>query len=352
MTNQSILEKTTESVDDNVAVTELPEDMEIVGPGQILAQARAELGLSKQDIANRLNFHMTLLDNIEADCYDSSLPETFNRGYLRSYAKLVNISEVDILASYEMLSVAKIQCAEMQSFSRVTQKEAQNNRLMWVSYFIVALLIGSTVMWWMQESEDKIAVLKNTSVGEISKADVLSVSNTVQHDSDKPKTAELSESKNVNLKTESSKVDQSKVNESKTDSVETPSSELNAAATVNVKTDNLMPQSSTIVSPAINNKIINNEIINDKTNNDIPMISQVVFTFSGDCWVNIYDDTGERIAWGVKKSGYVMSISGIAPFKITVGKPELAVINFNGQLIDMSKFNSGNIAKFTLPLSE
>ena len=80
-------------------------------------------------------------------------------------------------------------------------------------------------------------------------------------------------------------------------------------------------------------------------------ISTVIFTFSGDCWVNIYDNTGERIAWGVKKSGYEMTISGQAPFKVTLGRPELAAIVFNNQTIDMSSFSAGNIAKFTLPLT-
>jgi cytoskeleton protein RodZ len=80
-------------------------------------------------------------------------------------------------------------------------------------------------------------------------------------------------------------------------------------------------------------------------------ISTAVFTFSGDCWVNIYDASGERIAWGIKKSGYVMSVEGVAPLEVTLGKPELAIIEFNGQLVDLSGFNAGNIAKFTLPLA-
>jgi len=78
--------------------------------------------------------------------------------------------------------------------------------------------------------------------------------------------------------------------------------------------------------------------------------STVVFTFAGDCWVNITDATGERVAWGVKKTDYVMTIKGVAPFNVTLGKPELGTIDFAGQNVDMSQFNAGNIAKFTLPL--
>jgi cytoskeleton protein RodZ len=79
--------------------------------------------------------------------------------------------------------------------------------------------------------------------------------------------------------------------------------------------------------------------------------TNVTFTFSGDCWVNISDATGERIAWGVKKLGYVMKISGQAPFNVTLGRPELVAIDFSDEIIDMSQFNAGNIAKFTLPVS-
>jgi len=80
-------------------------------------------------------------------------------------------------------------------------------------------------------------------------------------------------------------------------------------------------------------------------------LTNVTFTFSGDCWVNISDATGERIAWGVKKLGYVMKISGQAPFNVTLGKPELVAIKFSEEIIDMSQFNVGNIAKFTLPVT-
>ena len=45
-----------------------------------------------------------------------------------------------------------------------------------------------------------------------------------------------------------------------------------------------------------------------------------------------------------------MTIKGKAPLRITVGKPELTSIVFNGQAVDMSSFDVGNIAKFNLPI--
>jgi cytoskeleton protein RodZ len=312
---ESLMDSSIDAINhDTEVITELSEDMEVIGPGQMLLQARNQLGLSQQEIANRLNLRVTLLANIEADVFDSSLPETFNRGYLRAYAKLVNISVEDVLASYEMLSVAKIQCAEMQSFSRITEKQAQNSRLMWVSYFILALLIGSTVVWWVQE--------QNTNKEKITSTQTVII---------KEKTADLLVAS------------PSLINPSETIPKEAIPKET-TPTTAEIKTDK-------VENTAVNNdaNLLNADVNQQSLTSEI---SQATFTFSGDCWVNIYDAAGERVAWGVKKAGYVMSISGKAPFKVTVGKPELAVISFNGQDIDMSKFNSGNIAKFTLPLTE
>ena len=135
---------------------ELSEDMEVMGPGQILSDGRKKAGLTQQQVAEKLNFRETLVIEIENEQFDSSLPETFNRGYLRNYAKLVNVSQEDVLISYEQLNVAKAQASELQSFSKGTEKLAENNRIMWVSYFILAILIGATVVWWMQNNAEQV----------------------------------------------------------------------------------------------------------------------------------------------------------------------------------------------------
>ena len=108
----------------------LSDDIEVVGPGQMLAQARNKMGLSQQDVADRLNFRNTLVKGIEEEVFDQSIPATFNRGYLRNYAKLVKISAEDVLSAYEMLNVAQQQCAELQSFSKGTEKQAESNLIM------------------------------------------------------------------------------------------------------------------------------------------------------------------------------------------------------------------------------
>jgi len=311
----------TMSTQNTKSVDELSEDMDVVGPGQMLSDARKILSLSTGDIAEKLKFKISLVENIEQDIFDQKLPATYNRGYLRSYAKLVNIDADELLTAYDMLGVANVQRSEMQSFSNLTGKQAEHSRLMWFSYFIVALLLGLMVLWWVQESKQ----LADDTTGQEPQA-------VVSESSDEKSIIKQVTSENVIAK--------SAIDELNKDQVSNNTSE-KTSIEQNVTKSNIFESKDVTI------KKVTSELSQEIT----PALSTAVVTFSGDCWVNIYDATGERIAWGVKKSGYVMTVTGNAPLKVTLGKPELATIVFNGQSIDMSAFNAGNIAKFTLPLS-
>lgn len=312
---------------------ELPEvENVIAGPGNLLAEARTSRGLSVDDVAARLNFRVSLVKNMEADIYDKSLPDTFNRGYLKNYAKLLNIPNADVIGLYESMNGVAINPARMQSFSNGTAKKAQNNLLMWITYLILAIFIGFTVMWWLQD-DDKA----------IQKDDIAAVEN-----------ASNSEANLVNSNTSDELLDtNTEIFDEENNDVKTP--EQQAQSVVNTAIEPLIDDNLTesIVSEgtAENSLASQEESSSAASTIEKAELTQVVFTFSGDCWVNIYDALGERIAWGIKKTGYVMTIDAQAPLKITIGKPELVKIDFGGESIDMSVYPEGHIAKLTLPLS-
>jgi len=309
-------------------VTELDEFMEMLSPGAMLSEARKALSLSQEFISSKLNLKVSLVEDIENDIFDPLMPVTFIRGYLANYAKLVGVEVEDILASYDALDAATIQRSEMLSFSKETSKQAEHSRVMWLSYLIVAVFIGLTVLWWLQESRqqaDDSTVIPNTTPAQVENDDITT------------KPSELSLSEESTLVNDDAQ----------------PSEKKNEAITP------LITMTVPLINEASNdaNDIdsLANIIVDEtpqSTEPKEPIISTAIFTFKGDCWVNIYDATGERIAWGVKKSGYVMTIQGKAPLRITVGKPELTSIIFNDQPVDMSAFDIGNIAKFNLPIVE
>ena len=81
-------------------------------------------------------------------------------------------------------------------------------------------------------------------------------------------------------------------------------------------------------------------------------LATLTMTFSGDCWVNVVDATGERIAYGVKVAGKVMPLTGVPPFEITLGAPHVVSIIYNDQPVDLSHFKPGRVARFTLPATQ
>lgn len=334
----SIENTSSESIQNETS--ELSDDIEVVGPGSLLREAREQAGLSQQDVANKLNFRLTLVQDIENEIFDNTLPATFNRGYLRNYAKLVQVSQSDVLASYELLSDAKRQCAELQSFSKGTEKQAEHNLVMWVTYLILAVLIGATVVWWMQTS----SLLSESATVESASTNVEQVSTP------SPVIPAPETEKNVAIPETMDNTNQA------LPQLNSPTIEQTSADDENNNTE-LVEQASdltTVASDLLSTQPQIDDMVTTPTdselNTETASLAQVVFTFAGDCWVNIYDATGERIAWGVKKSGYIMRISGQPPFKVTLGKPELVTINYNDSLVDTSGFLAGNIAKFSLPL--
>jgi cytoskeleton protein RodZ len=311
-------------------VTELSEDMEVVSPGNMLRDARQRLSLSQEHIASKLNFKLSLVKAIEEDLFDPKMPVTFNRGYLVNYAKLVSISAEDVLASYEALDAASIQRSEMLSFSKETSKQAEHSRVMWISYLIIAVFIGLTVLWWTQQSHQQTEVIKNNVSP--------STANALIQSSQKVESLSTLERKN-NLALTVNKANELVT----TTQVNTNSDQQNADLVNSQNSEKLSVEDPLpLTQPS--------ESENQQPVITVNPLSKAVFTFKGDCWVNIYDAKNKRIAWGVKKAGYVMTVEGQAPFLVTVGKPELTSIVFNDKAIDMSGYNNGNIAKFELPI--
>ncbi len=327
---------------DNKQLDDLSEDMEMIGPGQILSEAREKASLTVEYIANRLNFKVKLVECIEQDIFDPKLPATYNRGYLRSYAKLVNVDVSEVLSAYDMLDVAEVQRSEMQSFSNLTEKQAEHSRIMWLSYIIAAVLFGLMIMWWLQEPKQGADEnVGNEEVVSTPASVIVNQADSTEENNTEEEGIELDDgSESIQIPsdivedTSEDVINQASLDEdiSNTDTLEAQVSTLDGAVSENVS--NAAPVLTRV------------ESIEESA-----AIDTAIFTFSGDCWVNIFDATGERIAWGVKKSGYIMTVIGQAPLKITLGKPELADIEFNGEAIDLSEFNVGNIAKFTLPLT-
>lgn len=111
--------------------------------GAVLREAREQQGLSVADVANRIKFAPRQIEAMEADDY-AQLPEaTFVRGFVRSYARLLEIDVAPLLAALPQTHVQAAPVPEKKSvevpFPSVLA--ARHANIMWFAAALAVALV-------------------------------------------------------------------------------------------------------------------------------------------------------------------------------------------------------------------
>ena len=119
--------------------------------GQLLKAHREQANVSLESLTGPLKLSISQLQRLESDQYQTLGPITFVKGYIKNYCRELHVDSAPILAKLPA-PPEPTKPANMQSFSRRTEKEAHDSRLMTVSYLILAIVIGSSAVWWWQNA--------------------------------------------------------------------------------------------------------------------------------------------------------------------------------------------------------
>ena len=323
-------------------------------PGALLKERREQLGLSQQDIAGKLFLKAFQINDLENDVIDDKSSVTFTKGYVRNYAKQLGLPSDKVIEAFERFhKQSEVPSSDkLQSFSKRVAKQTHDDRWMMVTYIILLIIIGGVVLWWYQQPGDDTAadssLIESVKEEAIAKARSPGPDNTV---SDNTVSRDENSSGAISMSGENS-------TRNTQDTSSAPSSALSNSPSNPANRDGL--ESGSISAPpseindsnnltALVSSMTEDEDVDLNVNETAAPIS-MTFTFSEDCWVNIADATGEVIATGVKQQGRVMDIQGIPPVAVTLGAPDNVRISVNGELADISSFQNGKIARFTLPL--
>lgn len=335
-------------------------------PGKQLVKAREALGLTSQQVADRLHLRLPSVKAVEEDALEQGVSVTFNKGYVRLYAKLVNLEVQPLLDAYDRLHTQDNQPAKLQSFSRRVSREADDHKWNMVTIVIVLLVLGSVIGWWWQQSDslaDSQSFVSKTFDSLFSESE-----QQAQNEGDEANEQEA-ELDTSNLNEESGLMRQDtgpaipeEVVKTIEDTQSSLSEEIDEAQEAGAS---LSDDGEEIIGDAIDeledeaNKIIDDtsafeegatgatETVNGVSINSDGTVD-MVFTFDDECWVSIKDVNDEIIAIGVKAKGRVMSISGLPPIKVILGAPQSVAINFGGKEVDMSVHPATKTANFLL----
>ncbi len=287
--------------------------------GVRLRNAREQLGLSQQAVAERLCLKVSTVRDIEEDKAPSDLASTFLRGYIRSYARLVHVPEEELLPGLEKqapLRAAKV--APMQSFSLGKRRKKRDGWLMSFTWLVLFVVVGLTGAWWWQNhkaQQEEITTMADQSTAELNadkdsgQSVPLDTGAVTSQDTTPAQTAPAP----------ATPVDS-------TAATQTPAP--TAAAT---ETPSALPTSQAgVAAPAADPNAL-------------------VMNFTADCWLEVTDATGKKLFSGMQRKDGNLNLTGQAPYKLKIGAPAAVQIQYQGKPVDLSRFiRTNQVARLTL----
>ncbi|MCL5042245.1 MAG: DUF4115 domain-containing protein [Gammaproteobacteria bacterium] len=121
-------------------------------PSSVLVARRVQLGLSLESVANSLKLTQRMLQTLESGDYDKLPGDTFTRGYIRSYARLVGLDANRLALDYDRLRGIETRERQVSGISQVAP--AKSNRLLFrVSTLAVVLAILLSLFFWWREHQ-------------------------------------------------------------------------------------------------------------------------------------------------------------------------------------------------------
>lgn len=134
-------------------------------PGQLLKMAREMHRLSPDDIAKQLNLRVQWIIDIENDHYSDGVALIYVKGYLQSYAKLVDASVNDVLKAFKEMKFEETfmkrkpqgaveeQFAQRQPVFSYREKKSQKtrkSRKFWGAVVVAVVVIAGLLTAWFE----------------------------------------------------------------------------------------------------------------------------------------------------------------------------------------------------------
>lgn len=344
------------------------------GPGELLQAARIELGITVDDIARQMNLNVKILTSIEDDDYNDIQSPIFTRGYLRTYARLVDLDENEIIGLFGQFYQKGD--PDIKSISNTTPEISSNDlHVKWMTYFVIAALIALLSVWWINNYQiqsfvgneaknsnnnlnEEVAISAVTSLEKPAVA--LKDINLTENMADQQDEAIVELQVNdLNEQPVESVVEEEKQDEPQDDSLNPL--EINLEEVLTTEPDSVENITSTsaeaeveiVEEASIVEEVISEPVKDDDTTVYKKVVSSpegsdvMILNIIATSWGEIHDSTKFRLIQDLLNGGEKFKMVGKKPFKLFLGNGYGVEITLNGETVDFSKhIKSNNTARF------
>ena len=309
--------------------------------GQQLMLAREKAGLTLEEAARALNLKQEIVEAIEDSALDKLPPVTFVQGYVRSYARLLGLSEEKILREFEE-EVPHERESELQP--RPPSPDGANSQSP-----LVKLITGLVIVV-------ALAVL------------LYAVFNYLSERTERSEQASHADSENAVTGLTSDMAPEANVAEEEILAVELepePAADEQAPAESAAETVTpLAPETEPLPENEVADEVVE-AIADDKPSVAVEEIMPVVepkpitggdklnLSAEEESWAEIVDANDIRLFYGMIRPGRTLNLVGQAPFDVFLGNAPAVSLSLNSIAIDMTKYiRSNNIAQFKISVEE
>jgi len=279
-------------------------------PGELLKEARKKKGRRYRKLSSELGIPEKYLEALEENNFSIMAGPTYVRGYLRAYAKKLDLDPELIITAFEKYLKDKRK-QEKSSLKKDNKKgRKQKFSFLYASILLVIILL----IIFVPE--------RNTETSENKEIDTYTEEEIPDFKENLPG---LEVEKEVNFEQTSSTIPPNlTISELSTDK-----------------------EASSVVIEKVNDQLIK-------------AINTIEMNFSGDCWIEIMDK--DRILeYQLAKAGSSIYIEGAGPFKLIIGNSKRVELFYNGAKISLASTTNvktnvsclvlpkGRCSEFTLP---
>ncbi len=297
-------------------------------PGDRLRIARESRDLSIEDVAARLKLDVRKIRALEQGDIAGFAAPVFAAGYLRTYARLMELSEEEVLADFTELASVHEQVIDPASAvnnetyskmsneisSQFSLRDKSSGNHLGKAGFAGVVIVGLVYfLWSVTEGEQTDAVSSDTRSHLTEQTVEIAVPSLEIVTEEKVDDARAIETQSPVEK----QIVEKQIVEKQI--VETEQNELASPE---------MPAEPVVIS----------EVETEAEGLAAGQRSELILIFNSDSWAEVRDAQGESLVYRLGKSGTQSLVKGVAPFTVQLGYVQGVDILYNGAAYDLSQY--------------
>ena len=323
-------------------------------PGETLRKARESKNLAQAEVAQQLNLTLRALTQVEAGAFDKLPGHTFARGYIRAYAKLLELDQDRLVADFDAYTGTDSAGSSVHALGRIEEPtHLAQSLLRFVSVGLLLGLLAVSFFWWQEQSTRKdsdAAVSRALEHVEVESAD----GTTEIHPLDEPEDQAVADGQAQIVEPASEIAPELAAQTATTApaadtatsaSQPAPVAEPAAAVVAPVAEVPAAPVSAALpsVTPVVETPVSAPAPVQAAAGQALVNIQ-----FTANCWTQLTDANGKVLFSALKRAGESLELAGKPPLELRLGFARGAQVSYNGQVVDVAPYTSGETARMKL----